>query len=244
MFCNGFIWTLEDKIVVPTGRLTNGGLIAALLLVARVASAQGTTTFLSNIGQSSSGSLSVGSDSWLAAEFVTGINASGYFLDSIQLGMANSIGNPSDFTVMLYANEGPGGASVGNSLGTFIGSLDPSTSGTYTYTAPVSLALSTRGTYYIVVTAGTAVAAGSYEWSYASADDYNPNNSWEGSALFESVNGSTWTTPPSEALQFALIGSVAPEPGVVGLLAVGGLGMMWWTKRARGARLGARGKKV
>ena len=82
-------------------------IIAFLLLAARVASAQGTTTFLSNIGQPSSGSLAVGSDSWLAAGFVTGTDASGYLLDSIQLGLASSTGSPSDFTVMLYTQRRP-----------------------------------------------------------------------------------------------------------------------------------------
>ena len=101
-------------------------IIAFLLLAARVASAQGTTTFLSNIGQPSSGSQTVGSDSWFAAGFVTGTDASGYLLDSIQLGMASSTGSPSGFTVMLYEDAGsPAGLSPGSSLGTFMGSLDP-----------------------------------------------------------------------------------------------------------------------
>ena len=150
-------------------------IIAFLLLAARVASAQGTTTFLSNIGQSSSGSLSVGSDSWIAGGFVTGTNASGYLLDSIQLGMANSTGTPSDFTVMLYEMAASaGGSSPGSSLGTFVGSLDPTTSGTYTYNLPGGLMLSTRATYFIVVTAGTPEATGAYQWSDTGANNYNP----------------------------------------------------------------------
>ena len=220
-------------------------IIAFLLLAARVASAQGTTTFLSNIGQSSSGSQTVGSDSWLAAGFVTGTDASGYLLDSIQLGIADSTGNPSDFTVKVYNNGSfPGGASPGSSLGTFVGSLDPTTSGTYTYNLPGGLMLSTRATYFIVVTAGTPEATGAYQWSDTGANNYNPTAGFFSiGAIWTSANGTSWSDTAGY-LQYSLIGSVAPEPGVVGLLVMGGLGMMWWTKRARGARLGARGEKV
>jgi hypothetical protein len=45
-----------------------------------------------------SGSPSVASDSWLAAEFGTGTDASGYVLNSVQLGMTDASGNPSGFT--------------------------------------------------------------------------------------------------------------------------------------------------
>jgi hypothetical protein len=64
--------------------------------------AQG-TTYLSNLGGTSSGSTAVGSDSWLAVSFHTGNNPGGYFLDSFQLGINDETGTPSGFTVMLYS---------------------------------------------------------------------------------------------------------------------------------------------
>lgn len=175
------------KIVVQTGRLTIRCLIVVVLTV-RVASAQGTTTFLSNIGQPPAGSLAVGSDSWIAGAFGVGTDASGYLLDSVKLGMASSTGSPSDFTVMLYANRSPAGINPGNSLGTFIGSLNPSTSGTYTYTATSGLMLSARGTYFIVVTAETPVTDGSYEWNYANAVNYNSVDGWQGGLYLEPIS--------------------------------------------------------
>src|ERR1039457_5454895 len=66
--------------------------------------AQGTITYLSNLGQASTGSRAVGSDLWLAESFLTGTNAGGYLLDSVQLGMTNASGNPSGFTLMLYSS--------------------------------------------------------------------------------------------------------------------------------------------
>ena len=67
-----------------------------------VVQAQGTMTYLSSLSQSSTGSDPVGSDSWLAAIVWNGNNPGGYSLDSIQLGMADASGFPSNFTVMLY----------------------------------------------------------------------------------------------------------------------------------------------
>ncbi len=204
---------------------------AVALLAPQITTAQGTTTFLSNLGQSSAGSNSVGSESWVAAGFYSGNNANGYFLNSVQLSMTDSTGNPSGFTVMLYANGTPTGVVPGSSLGTLTGSTDPATAGTYTYTAPSSLSLSPQTQYYIVVTAGTSVGNGAYEWSYAGANNYNPSGAWSSSgAIWTSSNGSSWATPTGGYLQFALDATPVPEPGVLGLFALGGLlvGFLRW----------------
>ena len=74
------------------------------LMASQVIQAQGTMTYLSNLGQSSTGSLAAGSDSWLAAGFQTGTNNGGYVLNSIQLAMNAASGNPTGFKVMLYAD--------------------------------------------------------------------------------------------------------------------------------------------
>ena len=72
------------------------------LLTQRVTQAQGTLTYLSNLGQPSSGSDIVGSNSWLFTTFRVGTNPNGYVLNSIQLEMTDASGTPSGFTVMLY----------------------------------------------------------------------------------------------------------------------------------------------
>jgi hypothetical protein len=121
---------------------------AVALLSSQITQAQGTMTYLSNVDQASAGSLAVGSDSWLAAAFQTGTNASGYTLDSIELGMANASGSPSDFTVMLY-NFRAGILMKVGSLGTLDGSLNPTTAGIYTYTPDSSLTLWPNFKYYM-----------------------------------------------------------------------------------------------
>jgi hypothetical protein len=196
------------------------------LLVTHIIQAQ-ETIYLSNLGQPSTGSLAVGSNSWLAAGFVAGNNASGYTLDSIQLGMTDAAGTPSGFTVMLYNRifgaplPGPGGKLV-----TLNGSLNPVTAGTYTYIAPANFTLTPNAHYFIVLTAGTAVADGAYGWSVAGASSYNPSDGWSLDAVWTSINGSgslpDWEST-SAFPQFAINASAIPEPGVLGLSALGGL---------------------
>jgi hypothetical protein len=71
-----------------------------------IASAQG-TLYASNLGQTSLGSLSVGSDAWIAQAFITGSDSGGYVLDSSKTatkGMTNvthlKINTESSFTLL------------------------------------------------------------------------------------------------------------------------------------------------
>ena len=129
------------------------------LLIRQSIMAQG-TVYLSNLGQISAGNNPIGSNSWFAAEFITGSNPGGYSLDSVQLGMANASGNPGGFNVAVYTDNGISGARPGGNIGTLTGSLDPLTAGNYTYTPASSLVLSPSTDYFIVLTAGTALADG------------------------------------------------------------------------------------
>ena len=192
--------------------------LAVAVSVPQITQAQGTTTYLSNLDQPSSGSLPVGSNSWLAIEIITGGNRAGYSLDSIQLAMTDASGNPSGFTVMLCSNA----FDPGPVLGTLNGSLSPVSSGIYTYTPASNLTLK-PGPYFIVVTAGTAVVDGAYGWSLAGAPPYNPVSGWvEVGGIFTSSNGSSWPLPTDGYFQFAISATAVPEPSTLGLLALGG----------------------
>ena len=68
-------------------------IMAAGLLAAPTAHSQG-TVYISSLGQPSSGSLAVASDSWQADMFETGNNPGGYALDSIELDMTPATGDP------------------------------------------------------------------------------------------------------------------------------------------------------
>ena len=212
-----------------------GGIVAlASILAPQPAQAQGTMAYLSNVDQPSAGSFAVGSDSWLAAGFATGTNASGYTLDSIQLRMADASGTPSGFTVMLYTMAVNAGL-PGHSLATLDSSLSPITGGIFSYTPTSSLTLFPRTHYFIVLTAGTAIANGAYDWSNVDPNSYNPSGGWVGfgGGVLTSSDGSFWSSISGNSAQFAINATAIPEPGVLGLLGLGGLAFFWHRRKAK-----------
>jgi hypothetical protein len=212
--------------------ITSAVTVLAIILARHIVQAQGTMTYLSSLSQTPTGSVSVGSDSWLAADFITGTSANGYSLDSIQLGMANASGSPTNFTVMLYSAFIGGAVLPGTNLDTLSGSLDPATSGIYTFTTISNLMLSPRTVYFIVLTAGTGVTNGAYNWSESA---YPPSiNYWSAdNAVLQSGDGiSGWhTTPYLGIAQFSINATAIPEPGVLGLLGLGGLAFLWHRRK-------------
>jgi hypothetical protein len=213
-------------------KLTFGQIIALVVgfFIPQGAQAQG-TTYISNLGQSSSGSTPIASDSWFAVPFYTGANNGGYFLDSIQLSMTDASGAPSGFTVMLYT-VGLGSPFPGYSLGSLSGSFTPSTAGIYTFTAPPNV-VAAYSAYFIVLTAGTAAANGAYEWSLSGINSYNPTGGWGVSPppFFNSTDGRNWTPVFGTYPQFAINATPVPEPGVLGLFVLGGLSLIWLRRK-------------
>jgi hypothetical protein len=218
--------------------ITSGIFIFAVALAtSQLLQAQGTMTYLSSLSQTPTSTLPVASDYWLAALFFTGTNSSGYMLDSIQLGMADASGNPTNFTAMIYSAFIGGAVLPENSLGTLSDSLDPSTAGTYTFTSVSNLLLSPSTFYFIVLTAGTAVANDAYSWS-ESAFPPNSSGAWSaGNAVIHSGDGiSGWSSDPSPYAysgigQFAINATAIPEPDVLGLFGLGSLAIIWYRRK-------------
>ena len=205
------------------------------LLVQQITQAQG-TTFLSNLDQPSVGSIALGSDSWLATEFYTGNNVAGYSLNSIQLEMTGASGSPNDFTVMLYTEAGNISSFTypGVSLGTLNGSTDPSTAGIFTYTPTANLTLLRHTGYFIVLTAGTAVADGYYEWSFEGRYPYNSNNGWIGMLDAEqSSDGLSWSFYHAYGGQYVINATAIPEPSSLCLLLLGSGGLIYARRNRR-----------
>jgi hypothetical protein len=228
----------QNKTGLMKKRLIRGVIILVVGLCApQIAMSQGSVTFLSNLEQTSTGSAAVGSDSWLAATFFTGGNAGGYLLNSVQLSMSDGSGSPSDFTVMIYSANIGVGINPGSSVGTLTGSANPATGGNYTYSTPSLLTLSSGTPYFIVITSGTAVANGAYDWSLSGIDSYNPAGGWGvingvSSGVYQSGNGTSWTSLSATYPQFAIDATAAPEPGVIGLFALGGLLIAFQRRKA------------
>ncbi|HWC58203.1 MAG TPA: choice-of-anchor R domain-containing protein [Verrucomicrobiae bacterium] len=218
-------------------------LFAFGLLARQVAPAQGSITYLSNLGHPSTGSIAVGSDSWQATVFHTGSNIGGYVLDSIQLALTPATGDPNSFAVLLYSSIHGGGEMnyPGSSLGILDGPSNPAADGIFTFTPDSSIILSPRTSYFIVLTAGTAVANGAYEW--ASGGSFNSIGGWTVTPLdptidnYQSSNGSTWNLSSGASLQFAISATPVPEPGVLSLLGLGGAALLWRRWQAKTARV-------
>jgi hypothetical protein len=227
----------ESKSTVKARRKTAGfiAMLAVGLLAPQIAQAQ-ETLYLSSLSGTSTGSASVGSDSWLAAAFITGAGAGGYALNSVQLAMTDASGSPGGFAVMIYSEaNNPLAGLPGSSLGSLTGSSSPSTAGVYSYTPSSSLALLSQTTYFIVVTSSTTVANGAYNWNESA---FPPGvNTWGVgiNGIIRSNNGSSgWSpTPYLGIAQFAIYATPAPEPGVLGLFALGGLLVAFQRRKAR-----------
>jgi hypothetical protein len=213
------------------------GFFALALAIATMKNAVGQgTLYISSLSGTSTGTVPVGSDSWLAAAFITGANTGGYVLNSVQLGMTDSSGSPSGFTAMIYAQSGTRiGIFPGSGIATLTGSTDPITAGIYTYIAPSGTSLSASTTYFIVLTSSTPSADGAYNWNESAFPPGVENWSVGLNGVEQSANEiSGWSpTAYSGIAQFAIYATAAPEPGAVGLMVVGGLVVGWRRWRAR-----------
>ena len=186
-----------------------------VVLIALSGQGQGTTYF-STLSNPSGGSYAVASDSMLATQFVTGTNNSGYVLQSIQLFLGTPSGNPNTFVVSLFSNRARQPSVL---LGLLNGDISPS-AGIYDYAASgISLTASTR--CYIVLTSGTPVSSGAYNWRVSSLFNYSASDGWTlGGGYVTSPNGSDWLSLASNPLQFAVNATAVPEPGTASLIAI------------------------
>jgi hypothetical protein len=219
--------------------------LAVALLAPQILQAQGTMTYLSNLTQASAGSITVGSNSWVAFGFRAGPDASGYVLNSVQLAMTDALGNPNGFTVFLYSAVPTTGGVYSwipvSNLGTVSDSLTPTTGGIYTFNTVSNLMLAPNKTYFIVLTAGTAVANGAYELSYTGAtNDIFLSDGWVGyGGVWTSTNGalpfpsSHFSPTYGNLAQFAINATAIPEPSVLGLFGLGGLAFLWHRRKAK-----------
>ncbi len=194
------------------------------LLSAQIGWGQGSITYVSNLEQPSSGSVSAGSDSLYGANFFTGQNSGGYLLNSIQLAMNDASGSPIGFSVVIYSGiDAHGGIFPGNIVTTLTGAGNPGVGGTYTYTPVSSLLLSPNMDYFIVVSGATTTANGAYDWSVTQTGSPGFNGyHWAGETLFaQSNDGLNWNYASGIYGQYSLDATAAPEPGTLGLLALG-----------------------
>lgn len=202
--------------------------LAAELFASSFVQAQG-TLYVSNLGQTSTSSASIGSDSWIGQQIYTGTNTDGYDLNSVQLLMDAASGSPSGFTVSIYSDSSD---EPGSSLGSLSGS-DPSAGGIFTYTAS-GITLSPATDYFIVLTAATPVAQGAYVWSAANSSQ--GSDLWAiDNAYYSSSDGSSWMAYAprggGDAPQMAIYATAVPEPSTLALAGLGLACLSFWLRR-------------
>ncbi len=206
--------------------------LAAELFTPSFSQTQG-TLYVSNLGQTPTGSGAIGSDSWLAQSFTTGTNSGGYVLNSVQLLMDGASGNPSGFDVSIYnqSSTDPIYPPM-NSLGSLSGS-DPSTGGLFTYTTS-GVILSPSTLYYVVVTATTPLAQGAYDWSAVFGPSSISGDGWIiNGDYYSSANGLSWQMSRQYTFQSAIYATPIPEPATCALFGLGGLAFLWHRRKAK-----------
>ncbi len=180
--------------------------------------AQG-TVYVSNLHQTPTGTLAVGSDSWIGQGFyIQTPDPSTYILNSVQLAMVPASGNPRGFEMSIYSAVGDVGPE--QYVGTLAGPGDPVNAGIFTYAAS-GLTLSSSFDYYVVVTADTPVMEGSYGWSTVPGG--TQSGDWAiGNGYGTSSDGLTWMGHPRHgALQLAINATPVPEPATWVLAGLG-----------------------
>jgi hypothetical protein len=203
--------------------------IVAALLTPQLVQAQGTLYF-SNLGLSSSGSIAVGNDQWIGLFFGAGSASRGYTLNSIQILMNPSSGNPNGFNASIYSIGGSANNHFpGSRLGGLNGS-DPAAGGVFTYTSS-GLTLLPLDEYCIVLTAATPVASGSYNLSYESSGMPYSTDRWVPGFSYSSSDGSNWTFDGNN-YQFAINATAIPEPSPVSLILLGS-GILFYVRRRK-----------
>lgn len=206
--------------------------VAVAFLLPLTAPSQG-TTYISNLDQTPTGSLAVGSDSWLAPGFYLSVSdPNTYSLDSIQLLITPASGSPGGFSVSIYST--PWGSTGGpqSHLGDLDGSSDPSIGGIYTYTA-TGITISSSDAYFVVVTAATPTTEGAYHWSVVEGG--TANGTWSiANGYATSSDGLTWVGHPRQgAMQLAITATLIPEPTTGSLLGFGLAALCLWRHRPR-----------
>ncbi len=190
--------------------------------------AQG-TTYISNLEANSLGNVAIASNARLAQSFDTGANSLGYFLNSVQLSLAVPTGSPSGFTVSLFGDNDfhPGG-----SMGTLIGSTNPSAAGIFSYEA-FNTTLSPSTKYWIVLSAQTPLTTGAYYSGLVSFFDYTSTGTWSTDRFYnKSTDGLVWTDSiVGYNLKFSVAATAIPEPSSTVLLGLSGLLPAIWLGR-------------
>ena len=211
--------------------IRRGFIVVMVAMLARYSVWSQGTIFVSNLGQPSAGSLTVGSDSWLAAVYWHGKQSRRICARFRAVGHDASLRVSQRFHGdALFSGRWRSSSSWKQPRHPDCFVSDPMAGGLYTYTAS-GLTLSPETDYFIVLTAGTRLASGAYAWSFENTSTGSSSGGW-GTDLptLQSSDGLTWGSRPFDYPQFALSATAVPEPETLYLLGLPGLLFIAWRR--------------
>jgi PEP-CTERM motif len=191
--------------------------IICVLLQSRISNAQGAATYLDNTGQPVSGTRGFDLTA-TGAQFVTGTNAGGYVLNSLQLLFAEAVGSPEARYLRCdllsdYYN------SPSILLDSFIPNDNPTTAGSHTFVRRQPLApptiLVANTDYWLFFYAPSGSSFGYHRYNFTDSINSTSIDGWR-------VTGETFTPfPPGQTglPMFSLNATAIPEPSTLALLA-------------------------
>ena len=163
------------------------------------AEAQGDVTLVSNLSETSSGSLSITSNQVRSIKFINGSNEGGYFLSSVIIKWGTLTGSVSDLTVTIDQ----GGLGVGATLATLTNPSPLVAEGDNVFTASTSVALEADTDYFISIrNSGSAVTI-----SKTDSLSHSGEPDWDIPFTHRFYNGTNWSVV-YEPLQIAVSGQI------------------------------------
>jgi hypothetical protein len=193
--------------------------ILGWLLLASITYPARGSLFLSNLGEQSLGVTAVGNDLWIGQPFNTGNNPGGWLIESVDLLMGDSEGQPDGFSITI---NGPSRFGPGPVLAT-LGGPEPISAGVYNYTG-TGVVLPRLTTRWLVLTSETGMSEGSYSWGVSETLSYESSSGWTPGPYYDSSSdGLQWMRNTGSMLQFAIHGAPIPESTILALVGMSGL---------------------
>ena len=187
-------------------------------------------TVLSNLENDQFALYTVTLEFFLAQSFFVGDAATAYVLDSVSMPVIDPDQFFGPLGVWIYdtdANNVPG-----NSIGALSTPVNPSSTGSFTYTptSPLTLTASTR--YWVV--AGSA-AGGMYSFSQTSSSAFTAIENWSIPSPFVTTGTGSWDYFEGYYIQMEFAATAVPEPTTLGMASGGALlAGGWWVLKRRG----------
>jgi hypothetical protein len=90
-----------------------------------------------------------------------------------------------------------------------------------------------RTSYFIVLTSGTPVSSGAYNWSIGSGGFTAIGGWYPGGDYLASPDGSSWVGYRPNPFQYAVNATAIPEPPICALVGLGLVGLSFWRGKHR-----------